>query len=467
MRRYDNNLIVVGAGSAGLIAAYIAATARARVTLIERDAMGGDCLNSGCVPSKALIASAKAAHGLRDAARYGLEDVSGTVHFPAVMQRVRDAVAAIAPKDSAARYEALGVRCVRGEAELADGHTVSVNGRPLTARRIVLATGAAPAMPAVPGLADVEPLTSANLWRLRELPARLLVLGGGPIGCELAQAFSRLGSRVTVMDMAERLLPGEDPEASALIERTFAAQGIDVLTGHRAASARPGILLAVRSGGERGDEVEVRFDRVLVATGRQARAVPGIATLQDGAIAVDAYLRTSVPTVYACGDAIGPHQFTHIASHQAWYAAVNALISPFWRFKANYEVVPWATYTDPEVARVGITEAQAPAGAHVTTLPLAEVDRAVADGRTEGFVKVVSAGDRVLGATIVAPNAGDLIAEFVLAMTHGIGLKGILSTIHVYPTAMEANKLAAGAWRRAHAPQWLLRLAERALALLR
>lgn len=463
MPRYDNNLIVVGAGSAGLIAAYVAAAVRARVTLIERDVMGGDCLNTGCVPSKTLIASAKVAHMLQDADRYGLRDVAGAVDFPAVMRRVRDAVATIAPKDAPARYESLGVRCVKGNAALVDGHTVAVGGERLTARRIVLATGAAPILPNVPGLADVAPLTSETIWSLDELPARLLVIGGGPIGCELAQAFARLGSRVTVMGAAERLLPREDPAASALIEQAFAAEGIEVLTGHRALSAKPGVVLA----GHGEARKEVAFDRVLAATGRRARTMAGVATLADGRIAVDACLRTSMPTIYACGDAIGPHQFTHMASHQAWYAAVNALAAPFWRFKANYGVVPWATYTDPEVARVGVAAAAAPPGAHVTTLPLAEVDRAVADGRTEGFVKVVSAGDRVLGATIVAPNAGDLIAEFVQAMTHGIGLKGILGTIHVYPTAMEANKLAAGAWRRAHAPQGLLRLAERAFALLR
>lgn len=467
MSRYDDNLIVVGAGAAGLIAAYIAATVRARVTLVERGAMGGDCLNTGCVPSKTLIASAKAAHALRDAGRYGVRDASGRVDFPAVMRRVREAVETIAPKDSVARYESLGVRCVTGEAALADGHTVAVGGRRLSARRIVLATGAAPTMPPLPGLAAAAPLTSENLWSLRELPGRLLVLGGGPIGCELAQAFARLGSRVTVLEMAQRLLPGAEPEASDLIEQTFAAEGIEVLTGHRAVSAAPGALLADRLDGRGNGQVELGFDRVLVATGRRARPVAGVATQADGSIAVDAGLRTSVPTVYACGDAIGPHQFTHMASHQAWYAAVNALISPFWRFKASYAVVPWATYTDPEVAHVGVTQAEAPSGADVTMLPLAEADRAVADGCTAGFVKVISAGDRVLGASVVARNAGDLIAEFVLAMTHGIGLKRILGTIHVYPTTMEANKLAAGAWCRAHAPQGLLRLAERALALAR
>ena len=462
MARYDNNLIVVGAGSAGLIASYIAATVRARVTLIEGGEMGGDCLNTGCVPSKTLIASAKVAHALRDAGRYGLKDVSGTVDFEAVMRRVHDAVATIAPKDSMERYNSLGVDCRAADGELADGHTVVVDGERITGRRIVLATGATPVVPPIPGLADVSPLTSDNLWELRELPRRLLVLGGGPIGCELAQAFARLGSRVTVMDMEDRLLPREDAAASALITGVFEEEGIEVLTGHRALRAEQGVLHA--AAGEQ--EVEVPFDRVLVAVGRRARPVDGVETAPNGTIKVNAYLQASIPTVYACGDAIGPYQFTHIASHQAWYAAVNALAAPFWRFKANYAVVPWATYTDPEIARVGVTEAEAP-GADVTTFPIAEVDRAIADGRTQGFVKVVSDGDRVLGATIAAPNAGELIAEFVTAMTHGIGLKRIMGTIHIYPTAMEANKLAAGAWRRAHAPTGLLKLAERAFGMLR
>lgn len=462
MARHDNNLIVVGAGSAGLIAAYIAATVRARVTLIESGAMGGDCLNTGCVPSKTLIASAKAAHALRDAGRYGLQDVSGTVDFGRVMNRVRDAVATIAPKDSMERYRSLGVNCRAGHAELVDGHTVAVDGERITGRRIVLATGAAPVVPPIPGLAEAAPLTSDNLWELTELPRRLVVLGGGPIGCELAQAFARLGSQVTVLDMEDRLLPREDAAASELITGVFKAEGIEVLTNHRALRVEPGRLTAAVG----KEEVAVPFDRVLVAVGRRARHFPGVETAPDGTIKVDAHLRTSLPTVYACGDAIGPYQFTHIASHQAWYAAVNALAAPFWRFKANYAVVPWATYTDPEIARVGVTEADAP-GADVTTFPIAEVDRAIADGRTSGFVKVVSDGDRILGATIAAANAGELIAEFVTAMTHGLGLKRIMGTIHIYPTAMEANKLAAGAWRREHAPQGLLKVAERVFGVLR
>ena len=476
MPKYDNNLLVVGAGSAGLIAALIGATVRARVTLIERDAMGGDCLTTGCVPSKTLIASAKAAHALRVGERYGLTDVTGFVDFDAVMQRVHEAIAAIAPKDSVERYTSLGVNCVLGNADVIDGHTVAVDGKHITARRMVLATGAAPIVPPIPGLDRIDVLTSETLWSLDALPPRLLVLGGGPIGCELAQAFARLGSDVTVMDMEDRLLPREDPAASALIEQTFVAEGIEVLTGHRALEARPGLLVAQCVGGvggvggvgeRNGARIEVAFDRILVAVGRRARHADLVDLNPDGTIAVDDALRTSIPTIYACGDAVGPYQFTHMAGHQAWYAAVNALAAPFWRFKANYAVVPWATYTDPEVARVGITEADAPAGSEVTIYPIDDLDRAIAEGRTDGFVKIISKGNRVLGATIVAVHAGELISEFVTAMTHGIGLKQMLATIHVYPTLMEANKLAAGAWRRAGAPQGLLRFAERLFAAVR
>ena len=465
MPGYDNNLVVVGAGSAGLVSALIAATVRARVTLIERGAMGGDCLNTGCVPSKALIASAKSAHALKVAGGYGLTDVTGRVDFQAVMGRVRRAIETIEPKDSMERYRSLGVRCLSGDAELLDGHTVSVDGERVTGRRIVLATGAAPFVPPIPGLDAVDVLTSENLWSLDALPPRFLVLGGGPIGCELAQAFARLGSRVTIVDMEDRLLPREDPAATEAMERVFAAEGIDIRTQRRAVNVAPGTLTAERL--DSGVTEEIPFDRLLVAVGRRARPVPLVELNPDGTIAVDACLRTSVPTIYACGDAVGPYQFTHMASHQAWYAAVNALAAPFWRFRVNNRVVPWSTFTDPEVARVGITEAEAPPEAEVTVHPLDDVDRAVADGCTEGFVKIVSNKGRVLGATIVAAHAGELISEFVTAMTHGIPLNRILGTIHVYPTMMEANKLAAGAWRRENAPRGLLKIAEKAFGALR
>ena len=460
--KYENNLVVIGAGSAGLIAALIAATVKARVTLVESGAMGGDCLNTGCVPSKTLIASAKAAHLLRRGSRYGLKDVAGEVDFGQVMARVKSAIATIAPKDSMERYEGLGVRCVAGHATVVDGHTVDVGDTRLTTRRIVVAAGAEPFVPPIPGIEDVDILTSDNVWELAELPGRLAVLGGGPIGCELAQAFARLGSKVALIDMEDRLLPREDPDAAAVIEKTMTEEGVDVLTGHRATriDADAITLDTADVAGKR-----VAFDRVLVAVGRRARSTGfgledlGVETNRDGTLVVNGALRTTAPTIYACGDVIGPYQFTHMASHQAWYASVNALISPFYRFRCDYSCVPWATYTDPEVARVGLSAVDAAAEGidhEVTTHPFDDVDRAIADGRVEGFVKVVSKGDRVLGATIVAPNAGEMIGEFVTAMRAGLGLKKILGTIHVYPTYLEANKLAAGAWRRRHAPEKLL-----------
>jgi pyruvate/2-oxoglutarate dehydrogenase complex dihydrolipoamide dehydrogenase (E3) component len=483
MGRYQHNLIVIGAGSAGLIAALIAATVRAKVALVESRRMGGDCLNTGCVPSKALIRAARAAAEMRGADRFGIRAVEPEVDFPAVMARVASVIAGIEPKDSVERYRSLGVDCVLGEAELLDGHQVRVRisgtgeEKLLSARRIVLATGAEPMLPPVPGLVEARPLTSENVWSLRELPGRLLVMGAGPIGCELAQAFARLGSRVTLIDMETRLLPREDPEVSRLLEARFAAEGIDVRTGHEAIAVQAresgGVLRAAAPGGE----VEIGFDRILVAVGRRARRgsgleAAGVELNADGTIAVDAHLRTSLPSVYACGDAVGPYQFTHMASHQAWYAAVNALFGRLWRFRANYDVVPWATFTDPEVARVGLSETEARergVPVEVVRYGLDDLDRARTEGEAEGWVKVlVKPGtDRILGAQIVGAEAGELVAEFVLAMTHSLGLKKLMGTIHVYPTRMEAAKLAAGAWRRAHAPERLLGWVSRAFELLR
>ena len=479
MAKYENNLLVVGAGSAGLIAALIAATVRARVTLIEKGEMGGDCLNTGCVPSKTLIRSAKIAQYQRTGSSYGLGSVAPEVDFPRVMQRVQDVIASIAPKDSMARYRELGVNCIAGEARLEDAHHVAVGDQLVSARSIVLATGASPFVPPIPGLADADPLTSDSLWSLEELPKRLLVMGGGPIGCELAQSFARLGAEVTLIDMENRLLPREDADVSEFVAGTFAAEGVDVRLSHRAVRVVPGadgsgVLQAETAAGS----VDVPFDRILVAVGRRANteglglAPLGIATRADGTLEVDDYLRTGVPNVFACGDVIGPYQFTHMASHQAWYASVNALFGRFKKFRVNYSVVPWVTYTDPEVARAGLSESDAKAQGvpvEVVRFDMAESDRALADGNARGWVKVLTkpGTDRILGVSIVGPHAGELLAEYVLAMTHGLGLKKIMGTIHVYPTLAEANKFAASAWRREHAPEGLLRWVGRLHALLR
>ncbi len=470
MSRYDNNLVVLGGGSAGLIAALIAATVRAKVTLIEKGAMGGDCLNTGCVPSKTLIRSAKIAHELRTADRYGIRSVTPEVDFAAVMERVQDAVRTIEPKDSMERYESLGVSCIAGEAVLEDPHHVRVDGERISTRSIVLATGATPLVPPIPGLDEVSPLTSDTLWDLRELPRRLLVMGGGPIGCELAQSFQRLGAEVTLIDMAPRVLPREDEDVSALMAEALRGEGVDLRLDHRAVGVTPGADGAGSLQAETADgQVSIDFDRILVAVGRRAHTsglgleTLGITTNPDGTVVVDDYLRSpACPNVFACGDVAGPYQFTHMASHQAWYASVNALFGRFKKFKVNYSVVPWCTFTDPEVARVGLSEAEAEAqgvAVEVVRYELDDLDRAIADGATRGWVKVlVKPGtDRILGVSIVGAGAGELIAEYVAAMTHGLGLKKIMGTIHIYPTMSEANKFAASTWRKAHAPEGLLK----------
>lgn len=465
MSRYDNNLIVLGAGSGGLISALIAATVRAEVTLIERNKMGGDCLNTGCVPSKALIKSAKVAHTLRTAHEYGMSNVEPEVDFAKVMQRVQGAIDTIAPKDSVERYTELGVNCIMGEAKLEDAHNVSVNGTTLSTKSIVLATGASPFVPPIPGLREIPHLTSDNLWSLTELPPRLLVMGGGPIGCELAQAFSRLGSKVTLIDMAPRLLPREDEDVSNFVLERFRAEGMDVRLDCKAVGFEPG-LAKVELPDIDGAQ-DLAFDQVLVAVGRSAHSSDlgleslGVERNRNGTLVVDDYLRTTVGNIYGCGDVVGPYQFTHMAAHQAWFASVNALFGQFWKFKVDYSVVPWTTYIDPEVARVGLSEqdaAEQGIAVDVTRYGLDDLDRAIVDGTASGWVKVLTkpGSDKILGACIVGPSAGELIGEMVSAMTHGLGLKKIMGTVHIYPTYFEANKFAASAWRKERAPEKLL-----------
>jgi pyruvate/2-oxoglutarate dehydrogenase complex dihydrolipoamide dehydrogenase (E3) component len=470
--RFDANLVVIGAGSAGLVSAYIAAAARAQVVLIEQQRMGGDCLNTGCVPSKALLRSARVAADMRRAAEFGLQPVPVTADLAAVMRRVSAVIARVEPHDSVARYTALGVECVTGTARLRSPWEVEVGGRTIATRAIVLATGGMPRTPHLPGLEGIETVTSENLWRLSALPGRLVILGGGPIGCEMAQAFQRLGSQVTIVQTQPRLLPKEDPEVGELLAARFRAEGINVLTGAtpEGVSGRGAAgSLQIRQGDNRH---QLPFDRLLVATGRVARTAGlglealGIGLNADGTIVVDDYLQTAQPNIYACGDVAGPYQLTHAASHQAWYCATNALFGGLRRFRADYSVIPWAVYTEPEVARVGLNEDQARErgiAVEVTRYGVDDLDRAIADGAAEGFVKVLtpSGSDRILGVTSVGPHAGDTIAELVLAMRHGLGLRKVLGTVHSYPTLTEANKAVAGAWQRQHLPGPLLRLSER------
>ncbi|HZF97804.1 MAG TPA: FAD-dependent oxidoreductase [Pseudoxanthomonas sp.] len=471
--RFDYNLLVIGAGSAGLVSAYIGAAVKAKVALVEKHRMGGDCLNTGCVPSKALLRTARLLAEARDSRRYGVRSMRADFDFADAMARVREVIARIEPHDSVERYRGLGVDVIQGEARLVSPWEVEVGGRRLSARSIVLATGARPLVPPMPGLDRVPYLTSENLWDLKSLPKRLLVLGGGPIGCEFAQAFARMGSAVTQVEIAPRLLPREDADAAHAVAEGLRRDGVRVATAHQALRLEPraegGGTLACE---HEGKEIGFEFDAILLALGRQANVEGfgleelGVRLTPRRTIEADALLRTNFPNIHVCGDATGPYQFTHVAAHQAWYAAVNALLAPFWSFDIDYRVIPWATFTDPEVARVGLSEDEAKEKGievEVTRYGIDDLDRAIADGSDHGFVKVLTAPgkDRILGATIVGAHSAELLAEFVLAMKHGIGLEKLLATIHIYPTMSEANKYAAGSWKRAHAPQGALRMAQR------
>jgi pyruvate/2-oxoglutarate dehydrogenase complex dihydrolipoamide dehydrogenase (E3) component/uncharacterized membrane protein YdjX (TVP38/TMEM64 family) len=474
-RRFDRNLIVIGAGAGGLVTSLIAATVRARVTLVEAKEMGGDCLNTGCVPSKALIASARVAHLSRSGADYGVRTGEVAVDFRAVIERVHEAIRIIAPADSAERYESLGVDVRRGHATIVDPWTVEVESKDgsrdrLTSRSIVIAAGGEPLVPDIPGLADSGYLTSDTMWdalRGRDsVPERIAIVGGGPIGTEMAQAFARLGAKVKQVEHGPRLLPKEDEEVSALVAEVLCDEGVDVRTGHEAVRVE-GKILIVRRGDE---ETAIPFDEIIVAVGREARltgyGLEALGIETERTIVANEWLETLYPNIYAVGDVAGPWQFTHFAAHQAWFAAVNALFGSVKRFRADYSILPWVTFTDPEVAHVGHNELSArEAGIdyELVRYELSHLDRAVAEGARRGFVKLLVAPgkDRILGATIVAASAGETLAEIVLAMKHNIGLNKILGTIHAYPTLAEANKYAAGEWKKAHKPERLLAWVER------
>ncbi|ATJ83456.1 FAD-dependent oxidoreductase [Halomonas beimenensis] len=467
-RRFDHDLVVIGGGSAGLVASYIAAAVRARVALVERGKLGGDCLNTGCVPSKALIRAARVANEIRRAPRYGISAGEPEVDFAAVMEHVRGAIRGIEPHDSRERYEALGVDVIAGEARLEDPWRVRVGERVITARHVIIASGASPWIPPLPGLEAVEVLTSDNLWSLETLPERLLVLGGGPIGCELGQSFARLGSRVTLVEMGGQLLPREDADVAGEVEARLREEGVALHLDSRAQR-----VVQVEGGGhalevDDGEAtVLLPFDRLLVAVGRRANVeglgleALGVETRADGTLAVDETLQSVLPNVWACGDVAGPYQLTHASAHQAWHATVNALFGELKRFRVSYRAMPAVTFTDPEVARVGLNEREAMAQGiafEVTRYSLADLDRAIAEGQRDGFVKVltVPGKDRILGASLVGAEAGEMLAEFTLAMTRGIGLNKLLGTVHPYPTRAEAVKATAGVWKNAHKPERLL-----------
>lgn len=468
---FEFNLVVVGAGSAGLVAAYMAASMKAKVALIEKDRMGGDCLHTGCVPSKTFLHSARVLSHLRRSSEYGLGSAEVAVDFSKVMQRVRSVVEQIAPKDSVERYSKLGVKCFSGEAFLRSPYEVEVDGRCLTTKAIILATGANPFVPDISGLEEVGYLTTDTVWALDSLPKRLVILGGGPVGCELGQAFSRFGSQVTLVEKLPRILPREDEEGSHYIQSLFEGQSISIFTSHhpvRCLKENKNKILVCEKDGR---EVRIECDELLLALGRKAHTTGlglealGIEISGGGTLVTDPYLRTQIKNIYACGDVVGPFQLTHAAAHQAWHATANALLAPFKRFRVDYRVLPWCTFTDPEVARVGLNEIEANSqkiSYEITRQDFGDLDRDITEGATGGFVKVltVPGKDKILGACIVGSRAGESIIEFVSAMKHGIGLKKILGTIHPYPTFSESNRFVAGNWRRAHLAPSLLKSLE-------
>ncbi len=480
---FDNNLIVIGAGSAGLVTAYIGAAVKAKVTLIEKNKMGGDCLNTGCVPSKALIRSAKLLSHIQRSNEFGIKQASAEFDFADVMERVQRVIKTVAPHDSVERYTKLGVNVIQGEAMITSPWTVDVtsNGsvKTITSRNIVIATGARPFVPPIPGLNEVGYLTSDTIWDIREQPERLLVLGGGPIGCELTQTFARLGSKVTQVVRSARIMRREDEDVSEMVAQRFRNEGIDLRTLHvakRFIIENEKKILICEDQANDNKEVRIIFDQVLLAVGRAANlqgyGLEELGIPVERTIETNDYLQTNYPNIYAAGDVAGPYQFTHSAAHQAWYVAVNALFAPFKKFRVDYSVIPWATFVEPEVARVGLNESEAQqqgAAYEVTKYNIDDLDRAIADEEAHGMIKVltVPGKDKILGVTIVGEHAGDLIAEYVMAMKHNIGLNKILGTIHIYPTMAEANKYVAGNWKRAHTPEKILQWIERFHAIRR
>lgn len=466
-KKFDRNLIVLGAGSAGLVSAYIATTVKAKVTLIEKNKMGGDCLNTGCIPSKAFIRSAKFLAETKRAKSFGFQSATVQFEFAEIMQRVQHIIETVAPHDSIERYNQLGVECIIGEAKIISPWAVAVNDQILTTRSIIIATGAQPTIPDIIGIEDIEYYTSDTIWNLRTLPKNLVILGGGPIGSELTQCFARFGSQVVQIEKSSRILMREDAEISELIQQRLLAEGVSILPNHTAKKVLQEDGKKILLCDHHGEEIRIPFDTILIASGRTANTTGyGLQELnipleQNNTIQVNKFLQTAYPNIFACGDVAGPFQFTHMASHQAWYATINALFGHLKKIKIDYSLVPWSTFTDPEVARVGINEKEAQERNipyEVTHYPMEQLDRAITDGNTYGLIKVLTkpGKDTILGATIVAEHAGDIICEYISAMRHKIGLNKILSTIHIYPTLAEANKNLAGNWKKAHAPKTLL-----------
>ena len=474
----DYNVIVIGAGSGGLVSAYICAAVKAKVLLIEKHKMGGDCLNTGCVPSKALIRTATLLSNIQRHKEFGLKNASAEIDFVQVMERVQRVIKTVEPHDSVERYSKLGVDCVQGEAKIISPHEVRVNGKIYTTKNIILATGAGPAIPKLPGLEKIKPLHTDNVWEIREQPKRLVILGGGPIGCELAQCFARLGSKVTQVQSGPHLLAREDDDIIQIMQKRFVEEGIELVLNSKAVEVQVEGDKKYLVVDQKGVKKDIEFDQLLLAVGRKPNVKGfgleelGVTITDRGTVWTDEYSRTNIKNIFAVGDVTSPYQFTHMAAHGAWYCAVNALFQPLKKFKVDLSIVPWCTYTDPEIARVGLNEKDAKEKGipyEVSIYPIDDLDRAIADSEDHGVIKVltVPGKDKILGVTICCYHAGDLLPEYVAAMKNGIGLNTILGTIHVYPTMAEANKYVAGVWKKAHAPAGLLKLVEKFHALRR
>ncbi len=479
-RKFDLNVAVIGAGSGGLIASYIASVVQARLALFEKAEMGGDCLNRGCVPSKTIISISKLISAHKEGKAVGIEYARPVVSFSKVMKTIHDSIATIAPHDSVERYEKLGVQCVKEEAKITSPWEITTKTRTITARSIIIASGATPHVPKIAGLREAKPFTSDTIWSLTKQPRSLLVLGGGPIGCELAHAFALLGSSVTVVQRAEQVLHKEDADIAELAQKSLEDAGVSVLTNStlqevKKSSSRVSkkYTALVKTAKETKN---LTCDAIVVATGRTPSVrglgleALGIDMNEDGRIATDEYLRTSIPNIYAVGDVTGTYQFTHAAGHMAWYAAVNALFGKMKKFAVDYRLIPAVTFLSPEIARVGLTEAEARKKGiayEVTKYEMKELDRAIAERKTKGFIKVLTPPkkDTILGVAVVSERGGEILGEFILAMKHGIGLNKILGTVHPYPTFIEGAKACAGLWKKAHAPQKLLKIVGKLLRM--
>lgn len=471
-KKFDYNMIVIGGGSAGLVTAYIASTLKAKVALVEKNKMGGDCLNTGCVPSKALIRSAKLIYESKNSKNFGIHSMTAEFEFSDIMSRIRDIIKKIEPHDSVERYTGLGVNCFSEKAEILNPYSVKIGAKTFTTKNIVIATGARPTVPKLPGLEKINFWTSENIWEMKELPKKFLVLGGGAIGCEIAQSFSRLGSQVVLIERSHRILSREDTEVSNYIEKQFLNENIQLIK-----DAQP-LSIIIESNKKyllyknQSSEYKVEFDEIFLALGRSANVKNfgleelNIELSDSGGIKADPYLRTNYPNIYVCGDVTGPFQFTHTASYQAWYCAVNSLFSPLKKFKINYDVIPWACFTDPEIARVGLNETEAiklNIPHQVTKYSIDDLDRAIVDSSDHGFIKVLTKpnSDKILGVSIVGSHASEIITEFITAMKHGHGLNAILNTIHIYPTLSESNKFVAGIWKRNNTATWIFKYLEK------